>query len=319
MTTKHRCRKCGAPPVINMPQHRLALCAEHFPQWIVEQTERFIRKYHMFTHEDRLLAAVSGGKDSLSLWDILWQLGYTVDGLYISLGIDDGTGYSAESQAKADQFAAQRNLKLIVVDVPALYGESIPQMTQRSQRSKGKPCSVCGLVKRRIMDQIARDNGYDVLVTGHNLDDEAATLLANTLIWDADRILRQQPVLEAHHPALRRKAKPLFRFYEREMAAYALLRKIDYIYDECPYAEGTRSIFFKQLLNRLETVQPGAKLKFYLSFLQARESGLFNITAEGITDENMSIGAGGKPLYTCPSCGQPTIVPGLCAFCRLVG
>jgi tRNA-5-methyluridine54 2-sulfurtransferase len=318
MALKHRCRKCGAPPVINMPQHRLALCGEHFPAWIVEQTERFIHKYHMFTRQDRLLAAVSGGKDSLSLWDILCQLGYQVDGLYISLGIDDETHYSAESQCKAEQFATQRDLKLIVVDVPGKYGENIPQMAQRSRRGQGKPCAVCGLVKRHIMDQIARDQSYDVLVTGHNLDDEAATLLANTLNWETDRMVRQQPVLEARHPAFRRKVKPLFRFYEREMAAYALLRKIDYIYEECPYAEGTRSIFHKELLNRLEADQPGAKLNFFLSFLQARESGLISApTGDG--DEEFPLGAGGEQLYTCPSCGQPTTTPGLCAFCRLVG
>jgi uncharacterized protein (TIGR00269 family) len=313
MVLKHRCRKCGAPPVINMPQHRLAFCGEHFPPWMVEQTERFIRKYSMFTRQDRLLAAVSGGKDSLSLWDILWQLGYTVDGLYIALGIDDETRYSAESQRKAEQFAAQRNLHLIVADVPGNYGESTPQMAQRSRRGKGKPCAVCGLVKRHIMDQVARDKDYDVLVTGHNLDDEAATLLANTFTWNPDYLRRQQPVLEARHPALRRKAKPLFRFYEREMAAYALLRKIDYIYEECPYAEGTRSIFHKELLNRLEADQPGAKLNFFLSFLQARESGLLSAPVDS------PMGAGGALLYTCPSCGQPTTSPGLCAFCRLVG
>lgn len=316
MAIKHRCRKCGAPPVINMPHHRLALCSEHFPSWIVEQTERFIRKYHMFTHEDRLLAAVSGGKDSLSLWDILWQLGYTVDGLYMALGIDDETHYSAESQSKAQQFADQHNLRLIVVDVPGMYGENIPQMAQRSRRGQGKPCAVCGLVKRHIMDQVARDKGYDVLVTGHNLDDEVATLLANTLIWDTDRMLRQQPVLEARHPALRRKVKPLFRFYEREMAAYALLRKIDYIYEECPYAEGTRSIFYKEVLNLLESDQPGAKLNFYLSFLQARESGF--LQNANTDDEDIPMGVSSEQLYTCPSCGQPTTTPDMCAFCRLV-
>lgn len=304
--------------MINMPQHRLALCGEHFPAWIVEQTERFIRKYRMFNHQDRLLAAVSGGKDSLSLWDILWQLGYQVDGIYISLGIDDGTGYSAESQRKAEQFAAQRNLHLIVVDVPGTYGESIPQMAQRSWRSQDKPCAVCGLVKRHIMDQVARHDGYDVLVTGHNLDDEAATLLANTLTWETGRMARQQPVLEARHPALRRKAKPLFRFYEREMAAYAILRKIDYIYQECPYAEGTRSIFYKELLNRMETEQPGAKLKFFLSFLQRQESGMFSGAENCCEDEDAHMGVNGELLYTCLSCGQPTTAPGLCAFCKLV-
>ena len=75
-----RCRKCGAKAVINMRQHKLALCKTHFLEWFVEQTERFIRKYRMFTRHERILVAVSGGKDSLALWDVLWRLGYRPTG-----------------------------------------------------------------------------------------------------------------------------------------------------------------------------------------------------------------------------------------------
>src|SRR5512137_91500 len=105
-----RCRKCGARAALNMPQHKLALCKEHFLEWIPEQTQRFIEKYAMFTPEEKILVAVSGGKDSLSLWDILTRLGYRADGLYLCLGIDEGLGYSAESQRLTEAFAAGRGL-----------------------------------------------------------------------------------------------------------------------------------------------------------------------------------------------------------------
>jgi uncharacterized protein (TIGR00269 family) len=312
-----KCRKCGEKAVINMRQHKLALCKEHFPTWILEQTQRFIEKYRMFERTDRVLAAISGGKDSLSLWDILWQLGYQVDGLYIGLGIEGGIDYSHESQRLAEAFAAQRGLNLHVVGVPQEYGETIPVIAERTTRGRGKPCAVCGLTKRHIMNRVARDGGYDVLVTGHNLDDEAAVLFGNTLNWISGYLLRQGPVMEARHPGLVRKAKPLFRFYEREMAAYALVRGIEYIYDECPYAEGSKSIYYKELLNKLESDRPGAKLSFFLSFLQAKENGLFAIPPED-RDGNANLGAGGEALHTCPSCGQPTTAPGECAFCRMV-
>src|SRR5512147_1994789 len=129
-----KCRKCREKAVINMRQHRLALCKEHFPQWMLDQTQRFIEKYQMFSRQERLLAAVSGGKDSLSLWDILWQLGYRVDGLYIGLGIDGGIEYSNESQRLAETFAGERGLKLHIVSIPLEYGESIPQMAERTPR-----------------------------------------------------------------------------------------------------------------------------------------------------------------------------------------
>ena len=72
-----------------MRQHKLALCKDHYLDWIPEQTERFIKKYEMFSREENILVAVSGGKDSLALWDILARLGYQADGLYIGLGIED--------------------------------------------------------------------------------------------------------------------------------------------------------------------------------------------------------------------------------------
>src|SRR5512137_2358240 len=99
-----KCRKCGNEAVINMRQHKLALCGEHFLEWVPEQTQRFIEKYEMFTPHERILVAVSGGKDSLSLWDVLLRLGYRADGLYIGLGIDGGVDYSNQSHEMCEKF-----------------------------------------------------------------------------------------------------------------------------------------------------------------------------------------------------------------------
>jgi uncharacterized protein (TIGR00269 family) len=308
-----KCKKCGEKASVNMRHHKLALCKQHYLDWVPEQTERFIKKYDMFTHEQKILVAVSGGKDSLSLWDILTRLGYHADGLYIGLGIDgrrsptgEEIGYSSESQRLAQEFADARGLKLHVVDVEREYGHSIPVLAEKTHRGYGKPCSVCGLAKRHEMNRIARDLGYDVLATGHNLDDEAAVLFGNTLQWEGDFLLRQSPVLP-ETDGLARKVKPLCRFYEREMTAYALLAGIQYIYEECPFAEGSTSIYYKELLNQLETTRPGAKLNFYLRFLGARTNGLFREQ-----DETR------QSLHPCQKCGQPTTAPELCSFCRMI-
>lgn len=303
-----KCRKCSQKAAINMAQHKLALCKDHYPEWIIEQTERMIGKYRMFNRQERILVAVSGGKDSLSLWDILWRLGYQADGLYIGLGIDEGIQYSTESHRLSKIFSSQRGLRLIEVNIEEEYGRGIPLLAASTQRGQQKPCAVCGMTKRHVMNRIARDGGYDVLATGHNLDDEAATLLSNTMNWIPGYLLRQGPVLEANRPGLVRKVKPLCRFYEREMAAYALLREIEYIYDECPFAEGTKSIYYKEILNKMEYDRPGAKLTFYLGYLQAKQDGLFAPQADPELDN----------LHTCPTCGQPTSAPGECAFCRMV-
>jgi uncharacterized protein (TIGR00269 family) len=301
-----KCKKCGGKAAINMFQHHMALCKEHFLEWVPEQTARFIKKYHMFDPDEKILVAVSGGKDSLSLWDILHRLGYHADGLYLCLGIDEGISYSSRSQQLTEKFAAERGLTLHVVNVQAQTGKTIPEWTEENKRGREMPCSLCGLVKRHEMNRVARDQGYDVLATGHNLDDEASVLFGNTLIWSGDYLLRQGPVLPGTS-GLARKVKPLCRFYEREMTAYALLRGIEYIYEECPFAVGAKSIYYKELLNQLENNRPGAKLIFYLNFLEARKSGLF---AERKKDD--------VELHPCTNCGQPTSAPELCSYCRMV-
>ena len=290
-----------------MRQHRMALCKDHFLEWIPEQTGRFIKKYNMFTRDEKILVAVSGGKDSLSLWDILVQLGYNADGLYLGLGIDGGSDYSGESHRLTDEFARRNNLNLHVVDIEKEYGYSIPVLARISHRGYGKPCSVCGLAKRHEMNRIARDLGYDVLATGHNLDDEAAVLFGNTLHWEPDYLLRQGPVLP-ETDGLARKVKPLCRFYEREMTAYALARGIEYIYEECPFAEGSTQIFYKEALNQLETSRPGTKLIFYLRFLEARQNGELFVKKDVMQAH----------LHPCGKCGQLTSAPDLCSFCRML-
>ncbi|MFC2028507.1 ATP-binding protein [Chloroflexota bacterium] len=301
-----KCRTCGLKAAVNMRHHKLALCKDHFLSWMPGQVDRFIKKYQMFSREDRILIAVSGGKDSLALWEILSELGYITEGIYINLGIEPGGGYSEVSLEKVNEFTHKRDLKLHVISIYEEFGESILDISQRVRRGKNSVCSVCGLTKRHLLNKYAREHDYDILVTGHNLDDEAATLFGNTLHWNGEFLLRQNPVLEASKGFIR-KTKPLCRIYERDIAAYALLKEIDYIYEECPFSTGSTSIYYKRQLNHLEHNRPGEKLRFYVHFLKAKEDGLFSPL------QNIQ-----QNLHPCPECGQPTSAPDLCSFCRMM-
>ncbi len=302
-----KCSRCEQMAAIRMRHHRLSFCREHYLEWVVNQTARTIEKYRMFPPGARLLVAVSGGKDSLSLWDVLWRLGYPADGVYINLGITGADDYSNASQGYAQRFADERNLSLQVVNVQSSFGSSVPRLANRAGRGEKRPCAVCGLLKRHIMNRAAVQSGYAALVTAHNLDDEVAVLLGNTLSWQVDLLRRQAPLLE-EKPGFARKAKPFCRFYERETAANALLRGIAFIEEECPFAEGSKQLENKEILNKLEVEHPGAKMNFYASFLQAQKAGFFSPAP--LEDDNSQ--------STCPNCGQLTSRTGLCAFCQLV-
>lgn len=300
------CAVCRAPAVIEEPRHRAAWCPTHYVDHVQNQVRKAIdhpqatpARERMFSYADRILVAVSGGKDSLALWDVLLDLGYRVDGLYIGLGIG---GYSRRSQQICEGFAARRGAHLHVVDLAETYGFST--VTGSQVATNRSTCGVCGLSKRYVFNQVAVEHGYDVVVTGHNLDDEAATLLGNLLRWHEDFLARQRPVLPATGANQVRKCKPLYRLSEREMAAYCVVRGIDYVVEECPLVDGNTGHEHKEILSALERAAPGAKAQFLFGFLDRHD----RFAEPDGEDAGPTVGA-------CGRCGMPTVGE-VCAFCR---
>lgn len=280
--------------MIEVRRHNAAYCKECFLHVFREQVKRAISRYDMLATTDRILVAVSGGKDSLALWDVLLDLGYDVTGLYLGLGIG---AYSTRSGEVAKAFAADRGAELIVVDLERDYGYDIPTAGKKGSRST---CAVCGLSKRYVFNRAALEGGFDVIATGHNLDDEAATLLGNTLRWQTEYIARQSPALAAKEGMVK-KVKPLFRLSELETAAFAFLRGIEYVVEECPLVTGNTQLRYKDAMNAIEADSPGTKAQFFLGYLD-RGLPLFR-------SEDSAV------LTVCENCGQPT-TGRFCAFCR---
>lgn len=294
-----KCRVCREPAVIDIRRHNSNFCAEHFLRLCRDQVAKAIKRFSMLEPGDRVLVAVSGGKDSLALWDLLVELGYEADGLYVGLGID---GYSDVSGEYVHRFVEERGLRLVEVDLRADEGFDVPTAAAVTKRV---PCSACGLSKRHLFDRAAREGGYDAVATGHNLDDEAAVLFGNLLKWQTDYLGRQRPVLPARN-GFPRKVKPLVRLTERETAAYCILRGIDYQVEECPMAAGNKHLGFKETLNDLELRSPNAKHDLYFGFL---ERGVDRFDSAQDPDGDVT-------LVLCAECGAPTTGE-VCAFCRL--
>ncbi len=297
-----KCRRCGEHAVLDLKSHNTAFCAPCLFMFMERQVKRAIEQYKMFGFQDRVLVCVSGGKDSLTLWDILQRLGYQTGGLYVDLGIE---GYSRRSREKVEGFARQRGLETYVVSLDEV-GSSVEALARRNRRAE---CAVCGIVKRHFFNRTAVEKGFTVVATGHNLDDEAGRLMGNLLHWQWDYLDRQAPVLPAVGERLVRKVQPLCRVTERETAAYALLRGIDYVLEECPMSDGATSLRYKHVLNLLEDWMPGVKGNFYHGFLKYRK--------RLMTDQEdiQARREGGAP-ETCSLCGFPSHVDP-CSFCRL--
>lgn len=287
--------------VIFLRHHRLPLCRNHFISWFEKQVEKTIKAFKMFSRKETVLVAVSGGKDSLALWEVLLNLGYKTLGLHISLGIE-GNNYSNLSREICQEFAVERNAELLIFDLKEEFGYSIEEIARGVKRKD--ICSVCGSFKRYIMNKVALERGISVVATGHNLDDESALLLSNTMRWDFGYLARQSPLLPESY-GFPKKAKPLAFLTEKETVSYAILKNIRFLEIGCPNGRESTSAYFKKALAYLEHKMPGTKLRFYKEFLKKAKP-LF----ESYQGEKLA-------LRKCSVCGMPTTLD-VCNVCRIL-
>lgn len=297
--------RCDAPAVIEIAWHNSAFCADCFVDHVRAQVRKAIDGHRMMSYRDSIVVAVSGGKDSLALWDVLLDMGYRVDGFYLGLGIG---AYSDRSRQTCEEFAAARGATLHVRDLADDFGFDVPTAGRDDRRST---CGVCGLSKRYAFNRVALEEGYDCMATGHNLDDEASQLLGNLLRWQTPFLSRQDVALPATEAGMAKKVKPLYRLGERETAAYCLIRGIDYIVEECPLVGGNTVLRYKEALNGIEAHSPGTKAQFLFGFLDRVRDAHF-------PREDADAGGGVVP---CAECEMPTPQPSddrpaVCAFCR---
>ncbi|WP_025209465.1 ATP-binding protein [Hippea sp. KM1] len=291
-----KCRRCKKEAEVELRSHNAAFCRDCFLLFFYNQLNKAIKQFRMFTKKQRILLAVSGGKDSMSLWLALVELGYDVTALFVDLGI---SGFSELARKKVVAFSERFNAPLRVVDLKE-EGIPIPEVVKKLKRPA---CAVCGRIKRYYFNMEGLRGGFDVLATGHNLDDETSRLFSNVLHWKMEYLEDQAPVLP-DEDGLLRKVKPFFRLTEFEIAAYAFFKGIDYLTSGCPFSKGATFSSYKRHLNRIEYESPATKIDFYQGFLK----NLRPLLKKKAKEE----------LHHCRVCGYPTFGD-VCFVCRLKG
>ncbi len=309
-----KCRRCRQVATIKLAHHRTAFCSGCYAVYFKKQVVRAIKHYKMFGHSEKILLAASGGKDSMVLWDVLLTLGYDVTAFHVDLGIGR---YSEESRRVIEEFGARTNTRVIIHDLRDEEGLTLPDI---KKITKKPACAVCGTVKRYLINRITMKQGFPVVVTGHNLSDEVTFLFMNTMQWNVDYLQKQVPYLPAHPPLFVRRAKPLYRLLDEEVALYAALNDIPFVGDECPLASGATQLTYKKLLMKWDEQFPGIRHQFYFNFLRAREQ-LFGSNTNVSQEEDEISGVlenESGSLNQCQNCGGPTSLERICSFCLLI-
>ncbi len=293
-TGKMVCSKCRNKHVINLRGYRLKLCREHFAEFYEKKVLSLIKKLNLIKNGEKIAVSFSGGKDSLACLIVLSEIAgkekFEVYAYHINLGINN---YSNQMEKWAKKICNELNITMHTRNLKKTYRYTISDLASFSR----KPiCSVCGTVKRYLMNRDPRELGLDRVATGHNLDDMIEFAVKNWLNINYDWINKQKPLLPSTHPKILPKIKPLFERTEKENAVYVLIKGFSYPLDECPYAVSSG---WKEIAGQIENIKPGFKLRFIKSL------------------EKFNFHSGTKEDFiSCRKCGEPSS-QFICGFCSL--
>lgn len=247
--------------LIKRPKNHMKLCKKCFIQIFEDEVHHTITSSNLFYPGERVAIGASGGKDSTVLASVLKTLNerhkYGLD--LVLLSVDEGIkGYRDDSLETVKRNSEQYEMPLKIVGYGELYGWTMDQVVETIGK-KGN-CTYCGVFRRQALDRGAKMLEIRHVVTGHNADDVAETVLMNLLRGDLPRLSRATHIVTGDSNSDVKRSKPLKYSYEKEIVLYAHHKKLDYFTTECIYSPEAFRGSARSLIKNLEKVRPSAIL-----------------------------------------------------------
>lgn len=300
------CTKCGKRPESFFREYSgERLCSSCFVTSIEKRVRDTISKHRMLRPYDTIAVAVSGGKDSVSLLQILHKIEEEFPQVKLTaVTVDEGIkGYRAHGVRIAKKNCRKLGISHKILSFKELYGRTLDEIVDELRgKSPLSPCSFCGVLRRRALDIAAKEIDATKLVTAHNLDDEVQTILLNIVHGDILRLARIGPIIGKVSEGFVQRVKPFYKIPEREVALYAYFKGIEFQPNPCPYAREAMRSDVRSILNRLEVKYPGIKFTILRSIERLMPS------IKGLAE---------KKLRICRNCGEPSAGE-LCQPCRIL-
>lgn len=256
------CEACGVDrAVIVRPKDTQKICKACFISIFEAEVHETIIGSSLFRRGERIAIGASGGKDSTVLASVLKTLNERYDyGLeLVLLSIDEGIkGYRDDSLETVKRNAIQYEMPLEIVGYDELYGWTMDQVV--AQVGKKGNCTYCGVFRRQALDRGAAKLGINHVVTGHNADDVAETVMMNLLRGDLPRLARATSIMTSSAVSDIKRSKPLKYAYEKEIVLYAHHKKLDYFSTECIYSPEAFRGSARTLIKDLEKIRPSSIL-----------------------------------------------------------
>lgn len=295
-----RCSICEDAAVARSSRSRKLLCSSHFMEAFQDQVVETLKAGRMIEDGDRIAVALSGGKDSTVLLYVLKKIlaGEAVE--LFAITIDEGIkGYREDTIGYARRISEDLCVELKMISFRDEFGSDLDRIAKGRDQA---PCTFCGVLRKSALNRAARDLGATKLATGHNLDDEAQSVMMNYLKGDIERLFRLSP--RRPRPGLVPRIKPLRHIAEKEVALYGILAGVYPEAPECPYAHSSLRFEIRRMMNGLERDHPGTKGSVLRGFEKILSS----------AEDRPAV----TPLSCCRICGEPS-VGDLCKACHLLG
>ena len=288
-----KCSYCTLKPVYIHNHNRY--CKNHFIRYFEKKVLHTIKKYNLIGKKDRVVVACSGGKDSTATLFVLNKYFKNVQVIAIDEGIK---GYRSKTLADLQGYCEKNSIKLNIYSFKEEFGFHLDRI--KDQR---RICMHCGVLRRYLLNK--KSKGFDKLVTGHNLDDEAQSILMNLFKTNINSLIRLGPVSGvARDPKFVPRVKPLYLCSEKESFVYSHLKQFGVRYIECPYASSSFRAVVRDSLNNYEQIHPGSKMQLVENFLWLLPKLKREYSKHG------SIGY-------CSVCGEPSTTE-VCNACSIV-
>lgn len=263
------CKLCKKSPVTTLPNNDIQVCKNCFFKYFEKKVFRTIGQYNLIDKKDIIGVAASGGKDSITILYILNKFleKRRMKDRLVAITINNGIKGEEKTLAFLKKFCKENKIKLYIYSFKKEFGKTMDQYVKNSKEEH--PCSICGVLRRSLLNKKAKKLKITKIVTGHNLDDEAQTILMNQFRRNIKASARLGPITGIiNDKRFVRRIKPLYFLLEKEAELYAKLKGFIVKYEPCHYKKVSYRNVLKKVLNDFEDKYPGTKHSIIQSFLE---------------------------------------------------